>query len=115
MDFDRSAFKAELIATGMWVPIRVTSLGSSPMVTDGYADFRKPDNIILGQISNDQQIEFEATDFPDLDEGYRVDLLDASGAPISGRAYRVRQTPKVTDNPNDDQSGFWLCALLTKI
>lgn len=117
MDFDRSVFKDELIAAGMWVPIRVTSTDSPPVITDTHVGFKSPDNVRLGgSLSRDYEIEYVAGDLPDLAEGQRVDFLDTDGGDeMSGQAYRVRQPPYVTDNPVDDQSGYFLRALLTKL
>lgn len=116
MDFDRSAFKDEFVGAGMWAPIRVTSTDSPAVVTDTHAGFKSPDNVRLGgSLSRDYEIEYVATDLPDLAEDQRVDFLDEDGDEISGQAYRVRQAPSVTDNPGDDQSGYFLRALLTKL
>lgn len=115
MDFDRSVFAPAFAASGIWIPIRVTSQGSPPIVTTCYAGYRRPDNLrVNGSLSNDYEIDYQFNDLPDLDEGYGVELLDANGNAISGETYRVREPPQVTDNPNDDQTGYFRRALLTK-
>jgi len=100
----------------MWIPIRVTSQDSPPIVTTCHAGYRRPDNIrVSGALSNDYEIEYQFDDLPDLTEGDGVELLDQDGNPIAGETFVVREPPQVTDNPNDDQTGFFRRALLTKV
>jgi hypothetical protein len=116
MDFDRSVFRDAFAEAGMWVPIRATSQGSPAVSVDLFVDYRAPDNIrVNGSISDDHEIEYVADDLPDLREGDSIVFLDADGDPIAGRSFRVRAPPFITDNPGDDQSGFFKRALLTRI
>ena len=117
-EFDdlRAEFKAAFVAAGFWKPARVTSDGSPQVVTDADVAYRRPDSTRLGgSISNDHEIEYVASDFPDLAEGDTVELIDDDGGVIAGSTFRVRQPPYITDNPGDDQSGYFLRALLTQI
>lgn len=112
MDFDRSVFAPAFIASGMWIPIRVTSTGSPPIITDGHARYSRPD-VVKGSLSAEHEIGYQADAFPGLAEGHRVDFLDADGNAIAGKTFRVRQKPYVTENPSDDQTGYFMCANLT--
>ena len=112
----RAEMKSEFVAAGLWIPIRVTSDASPPVVTDTHASYRAPDTVrVTGSVSDDHEIEYVADDLPDLAERDRVDLLDDDGVAITGKAFTVRQAPYVTDNPGDDQSGYFKRALLTRI
>ena len=112
----RAEMKSEFAAAGLWIPIRVTSDASPPVVTDTHANYRAPDNVrVNGSISDDHEIEYVAADLPTLAEGHLVDFLDDAGDPLAGRSFKVRQPPYITDNPADDQSGYFKRALLTRI
>lgn len=117
MDFDRSLFKEEFMASGMWIPIRVTSTSSPPVITDTHAGYKQPMDYKNGgvNISNQHEIKYQADDLPDLAKDHRVDFLDEDGDPIAGKNFRVRQPPFVTEDPNDDQTGYFMLALLTKL
>lgn len=115
-DFDRSIFKPQFIAAGMWEAIRVTSNDSPPVITDTHALRRAPDvQLLRSHQSNQYEIKYVHDDLPDLTEGHTVEFIDADGDPIAGRAYRVRSEPYVSDAPSDDRSGYFKRALLTKL
>lgn len=117
-DFDdlRDELKAEFVVAGFWIPIRVTSLNSPPVVTHTNAAYRRPDVLrVNGSQSSEHQIEYVADDLPDLAEGHLVDLLDADGNPISGQSFRVREPSFVLDDISADESGYFRRALLTKL
>lgn len=116
MDFDRSVFAPAFADAGMWVPIRVTSTASPPVVTDTVAAHRQPTFTRGGaSLSDEHEIEYQRHTLPDLAEGDVVDFLDDDGNPIAGQQFRVRQSPEVPNNQNQntDQTGYFMCAYLT--
>ena len=117
MDFDRSIFRPLFAAVGLWEPVRLTSQDTTPIVTDGFARYNRPDTVkVIGALSAEHEIRFVAGEFPDMREGDRVDFLDGEGGdPVAGRAFRVRSTPIVTDDPAEDCSGYFKLAELTKL
>jgi hypothetical protein len=116
MDFDRSVFKPAFIAAGMWIPIRVTSQDSPPVVTDTHAGYAQPGVVkVSGSMSSEHQIKYQRDDLPELTEGDGVEFLDADGNPITGKSFRVREEPFVTDDPNDDATGYFMRVRLTKL
>lgn len=116
MDFDRSVFLPAFAAAGMWIPIRVTSVDSPPVVTDTFARYSQPSVIKnSGNLSSEHEIKYQADKLPDLAEGQGVEFLDANGDPIAGKAFRVREPPIVTTDINDDQSGYFMLAILTSV
>lgn len=116
MDFDRSVFKPAFVAAGLWIPIRVTSQDSPPVEIDTHASYSQPAQLRVGaSISNEHEIKYQADELPDLRQGDGVLFLDAEGNPISGSSFRVRAPPFVTDDPNDDQTGYFMRAQLTRV
>ena len=112
----RSEFVSEFAAVGIWIPIRVTSTDSPPVVTDISAGYAAPDVVLQGsQISDQHEIEYRTEDLPALREGHRVDFLDEAGAAIAGKAFKVREPGYVDANSLTARDGYWRRALLTKL
>jgi hypothetical protein len=110
--FDRSIYKPAFVASGMWIPIRVTPKDAGAAV-DTHANYTRPDVTKLsGAQSAQHSIKYVHQDLPTLAEGDRVDLLDAAGAPISGQAFTVR-SPSQVDEGSDDETGYFRRVLLT--
>jgi hypothetical protein len=100
----------------MWIPIRVTSQESPAVVTDTHAAYIRPDvPRVTGSLSSEHEIKYQGDDLPDLTEGDGVEFLDEDGTPIDGKTFRVRQVPFVSDDPNDDTTGYFMRALLTRL
>lgn len=115
-DFDRTIFKDEFVAAGLWIAIRVTSQDTPPVVVDTHAYYSRPGTMRVGSsASNEHEIKYVHDDLPDLVERDGIEFLDDDGNAIAGEAYRVRQDPFVSEAPSDDQSGYFRRALLTKL
>jgi hypothetical protein len=92
-------------AQGMLVEAVVSSLDTPPVETTADVRLNLPDLLLgTGALSRDYEIEFQAADLPDLDEGHQV--------VIGGDTYRVRESPYI---PENQPSGFFMRAKLTKV
>lgn len=100
MTFDASLFWPAFRDAGLLVE---AAIGTTTIDVG----FTRPDQLRLDGItrSTEYQIEYLAADAPDLAEGDDVT--------IGADAYRVRETPRVSDEPGAD--GTWRIATLTKV
>lgn len=117
-DFDdaRSEFKQAYIDSSMWLPIRVTSQDSPPVVMETYAGYRQPTDIVYGQENTQSyRIEFVESDLPNLAEGDTVEFLDSSGNVITAMRFKVRESPFVQNDLLAHGDGFFKRCLLTKL
>lgn len=112
----RAAMVESFIDTGLWLPIRVTSQDSPPVVTETSAGYRQPTDVVYEKVdSQDHRIEYVATTLPDLAEGDTVEFLDADGNVIADKRFTVRSAPTVQNDIAGHGDGYFKRALLTQL
>lgn len=84
----------------------------------GDINWHLPSHVVAGQLSSEYQLDYQFKDFPSIDEGDEILLLDDDDIPIPGEVYRVRTPPRVAEGLDmlwDSRSGFFRVAMATKV
>lgn len=118
MTTEWDAMEAELwtagVGAGMTRTVRVKPF-SRPSV-DVAVIWSEPDSVRFDQsVSKEYSIEYQYSDLPALAVDDLVTLLDADGEVIARSKFKVREAPRVSDDPNGSQTGYFRRAVLTKI
>lgn len=105
---------AAIVDAGMTRKVRVKPSGRPTVDVD--VTWKEPDSVRFDQsVSKEYSIEYQYSDLPTLAMDDPVTLLDADGEVIAKSKFKVREAPRVSDNPNGSQTGYFRHALLTKL